>query len=83
MPYIKDKDRRKELDKVVYLMNELNVKADGDLNYILFKYGKYFTEKRYNVLKNYMGELNEAAEEIRRKILAPYENEQELRNGSV
>ena len=73
MPYLKDMNRRAECDKVVKVMEEVGVKADGDLNYILFKYFKYNVERRYNSMKNYCGELNEAAEQIRTEFLHPYE----------
>ena len=41
MPYIENKNnRRKFLDDIVNLMISLNVKADGDLNYILYSFCK-------------------------------------------
>jgi len=83
MPYLGNNERRKEMDRVVDLMRKLKVKADGDLNYILFKYCLYYVERRYNTLKNYLAELNESAEEIRRRVLAPYEDQQAMINGEV
>jgi hypothetical protein len=81
MPYIKE--RREELDKIVELMHELDVKADGDLNYILFKYCKYYVEEGYNNYKNFKGELSECRDEIGRRLLAPYENRKMAENGDV
>ena len=82
MPYVKQ-DRRPDLDMVVKLMNDVEVVANGDLNYILFAYCKRHIKPSYNNYKNFMGELNEAAEEIRRRILAPYEDSKIIENGDV
>lgn len=82
MPYVK-KEQRPELDDIVWLMEKRGIRADGDLNYILFRYCKYYVPKSYNSIKNFLGELNEAAEEIRRRILAPYEEEKIKESGDV
>ena len=82
MPYIKPV-KRPEFDPIVELMKELNVKADGDLNYILFKFCKYHVKPSYGNYKNYIGELNETAAEIRREILAPYEDKKKEKNGKI
>ena len=83
MPFIEDKKRRHVLDQVVYLMVNLNVKADGDLNYILYKFCKYYIAKKYNVLKNYLGELHECESQCRQDFLVPYELKKRLENGDV
>ncbi len=82
MPYIKPKDR-KIADKVVQAMLKAEVLANGDLNYILFKYCKHHVSPSYNNLKNFCGELCQCATEIERKILAPYEEMKENENGGV
>jgi len=82
MPYIKQ-EKRSGLDEVVNLMSEKGIKADGDLNYVLFAYCLRNTEPSYNNYKNYIAELNECSEEIRRRILAPYENKKIRENGDV
>jgi len=64
-------------------MIKADVKANGDLNYILFKFCGVAVPPSYNNYKNYIGELAECATEIRRKILAPYEDLKEKENGSV
>jgi hypothetical protein len=81
MPYIK-KERRAELDKIVTTMLEVPVKADGDLNYILYKYCKTITPS-YNNYKNYCGELRQCATEIERRLLANYEDEKIKMHGDV
>jgi len=82
MPYIKS-DRRIEMDKVVELMSNLNVKVDGDLNYILYAYCKRHVKKSYNSFKNYCGELRQCATEIERRLLGPYEDKKIIENGDV
>ena len=82
MPYIK-MENRPTMDKVVDAMKEAEVCADGDLNYILFKYCKLHIPHSYNNLKNFCGELRQCATEIERKILAPYEDLKERENGIV
>lgn len=84
-------------------INTVNVKPNGDLNYILFKYGKYHIKPSYNNYKAYIGaiykamselervgghddfvdEYREAAAEIRRRILSPYEDKKIDENGDV
>ena len=39
MPYIRQEDRIR-LDKIVNTMVDMEIEADGDLNYVLFKYCK-------------------------------------------
>lgn len=82
MPYI-NQERRKQYDKIVALLNTTFIKADGDLNYILFKYCKYHITPSYNNLKNYIGELRQCATEIERRLLAPYEDSKIEENGDV
>jgi hypothetical protein len=71
------------MDQVVELMKNLNVKADGDLNYILFKLCKETVTPGYNNYKNFIGELNECSNEIRRRFLSPYEDAKIEENGDV
>lgn len=82
MPYIK-KEKRRRFDMVVQLMKDTGVKADGDLNYILFAFCKRHVIPNYNNYKNFLGELNESAEEIRRRLLQPYEENAIMRNGDI
>jgi hypothetical protein len=82
MPYIKQ-DRRDTCDRVVVEMDQVRVKADGDLNYILYKYCKYHVQPSYNNYKNFCGELRQCATEIERRILAAYEDEKIEENGDV
>ena len=83
MPFLEDKKRKKELDKVVTAMSKAEVKADGDLNYILYKYCKYMIPKSYNSYKNFLGELHECECQCRNDFLVPYEKEKRNENGDV
>ncbi len=83
MPYIKQ-ENRPAMDKVVEEMLEAGVLANGDLNYILFKFAKYYIKPRsYNSYKNYCGELRQCATEIERRLLAPLEEVKINENGDV
>jgi len=82
MPYIRV-TRRAQMNKIVKLMVEEDVKANGDLNYILFKFCKYFVSPGYNDYKNFIGELRQCATEIERRLLAPYEDTKREENGDV
>ena len=55
MPYIKQEDRAK-LDKIVELMKDADVVANGDLNYLLYAYCKRHVSPSYNNYKNFIGE---------------------------
>jgi hypothetical protein len=83
MPYIADKGRRKALDVIVREMEYAGVKADGDLNYILYKFAKYHVGHSYNDLKNFRGELEETRAEIKRRILEPLEDKKIEENGDI
>lgn len=82
MPYV-EQERRYDLDSVVDEMVKAHVEVNGDLNYILYYYCKDFIIPSYNNYKNFIGELNECAAEIRRRILAPYEDEKIKENGDI
>ena len=82
MPYIKE-EKRPKMDTIVDRMRNLEIKANGDLNYILFKFCKYEVEPSYNNYKNFCGELRQCANEIERKILPPYEDQKIIENGDV
>ena len=83
MPYIQDQKRRSQMDEILELMVKHKVNADGDLNYLLFKYFKNHFDKRYNIMKNYCGELTECAGQIREEFLYPYERLKKKENGDV
>lgn len=82
MPYIKQ-ERRDQCDEVIYQMEVERIIADGDLNYILYKYCKNNIKPSYNSIKNYCGELRQCATEIERRLLAPYEDSKIEENGDV
>lgn len=85
--------------KLLDIGRKLEIKPNGDINYVLFKYCKYHVTPSYNNYKNFMGciynmmkssasddyknEFREAAEWIRIKLLIPYEEKKILDNGDV
>ena len=82
MPYIK-KDRRAEVEAILKAMLNADIKADGDLNYVLFAYCKRHVKPSYNSYKNFCGELRQCATEIERRVLAEYEDLKIKENGDV
>ncbi len=88
---------------ILEVMSVANIRPNGALNYILFKYGRYHIKPSYNNYKAYIGaiykamsklehvgghddfvdEYREAAAEIRRRILSPYEDNKIKINGDV
>lgn len=82
MPYIEN-TRREELKSLYKRMIKCGLKADGDINYLLYKYCKENIPAGYNNYKNFCGELRQCATEIERRILAPYEDSKINENGDV
>lgn len=82
MPYIKT-DQREKLESLYFHMKNTNLQANGDINYLLFKYCKENVIPGYNAYKNFIGELRQCATEIERRILADYENLKIKENGDV
>ena len=82
IPYIKE-DRRGHMDAIRGVMVHKQVKADGDLNYLLYSYCKMSVKPSYSNFKNYIGELRQCATEIERRLLAPYEDSAMERNGDI
>ncbi len=82
IPYIKQEERP-VMDMVVKTMADADVRANGDLNYILYSFCKKQVPESYNSYKNYIGELRQCATEIERRILGPYEDKAIQRNGDV
>lgn len=82
MPYIKQEDRVIK-SRVIDVMCDVDVKANGDLNYILYTFCKRHIPLNYNSIKNYCGELRQCATEIERRILASYEDEKKRTNGDI
>lgn len=71
------------LQKELFLqsMQLVNIKADGDLNYILFRYAKYSVG--YTQVRFYCDELLNTVTKIEENILADYEELKIVENGDV
>lgn len=82
MPYI-EKNRRIDMDKVVALMNDFDIKANGDLNYVLYAFCLRHVKPSYNNYKNFCGELRQCATEIERRLLAAHEEKKKDENGDI
>jgi hypothetical protein len=81
MPYIRP-DERPLLNEIEESMHLEGVQADGSLNYVLFRMALRLPPSYANY-KNFLGELEEAAQEIRRRLLVPYEEMKRQANGDV
>lgn len=83
MPYVAQ-EKRRELDKLIKIMlDDYMIRANGDLNYVLYAYCKRHITPSYNNYKSFIGELNECAREIGRRLLAEYEDKKRDENGDV
>ena len=91
MPYIKQKDRRKfepQLGKLrECVKNNLwdVTMSKGDLTYLVYALGLEFfkNKKSYTNISTAISCLNDAAEELRRRYLNPYEDKKIEENGDV
>jgi len=83
MPYLSNKEIRKELDAVVHMfMGKFAYSFTGNLNYFLFKLAKKSCSC-YSDYAAFLGELEAAKLEIYRRQVAPYENKKIKENGDV
>lgn len=82
MPYI-DPNQRSSMDLAVSALKSCAVEPNGKLNYVLFKFCKDTVTPSYNNYKNFIAELTECGEEIRRRFLAPHEDLKIAQNGDV
>lgn len=62
--------------------SEADVKPNGDINYILFKYCKYFVKPSYNNYKAFMGEIYNATEDTRRNYIIGNSYKDEFREAA-
>ena len=84
MPYV-TKETREYLQPLSHEMLKfmLELQEPGILNYILFNHCVHFVNPSYTNYKNFIGELNECVAEIRRRLLAPYEDKKIEENGDI
>jgi len=91
MPYIKQKDREKfepELGDLRECMGRIIRYEDmlkGDMTYLAYALGLEFFKgrKSYTSVSTAISCLNDAAEELRRRYLNPYEDKKIEENGDV
>ena len=82
MPYIDSKLRIK-VDLAIDEIIRQDVTPDGQLNYLLFSLCKRTIQPSYKNFKRYIGELEECVAEIRRRLLAPYEDDRMAEHGDI
>ena len=84
MPYIKDKDKAEMSDAI----NDLRIwiLSKGDLNYAICELvGKIILDTgiSYTNISEWIDGVHGAEEELRRRLLNPYENFKAVQNGDV
>ena len=89
MPYIKQERREhfKDIDNAFKFKQDTDIIfMKGDLTYCAYKLAKQFIKvkgKNYQNISDAISALEDAAHEIRRRILNPYEDEKIKENGEV
>ncbi len=73
---LKDEGSKKE---IIQKMKDVGVKVDGDLNYILFAFCRYYVPK----WKKFCRILRQCHKEIGEKLIARYEDQKIGANGDV
>jgi len=87
MPYIPQGDRKKYEPWLGELREAMSIRTPkGDLTYLVYALALEFWKEKgasYTSISEAIGALNDAAEEMRRRHLAPYENKKIEENGDV
>lgn len=84
MPYIKDKEKEEMANAIDELY--MFVESKGDLNYAICELvGKIilFTGISYTNISEWIDAVHDAEEELRRRLLNPYEDLKIIENGDV
>lgn len=88
MPYTKKEDREKfepELKKLIDKIKKAET-AKGDLTYLVYVIALEYIKskgKSYTNISSAISSLQDAAEEMRRQVLNPYEDEKIKENGGI
>lgn len=88
MPYTKKEDREKfepELKKLIDKIKKAET-AKGDLTYLVYVITLEYIKskgKSYTNISSAISSLQDAAEEMRRQVLNPYEDEKIKENGGI
>lgn len=85
MPYTKQEDRTQPMmDAIAHLTDEINTK--GDLNFVICELVAQLilkTKISYTQMSEWIDALPDAEDELRRRLLHPYETLKEDQNGDV
>jgi hypothetical protein len=85
MPYTKPEDRTPYMmDAIAALSDE--IKAKGDLNFVICELiGELILKGKigYTEISNWIDTLPDAEDELRRRLLHPYEDDKKFENGDV
>lgn len=82
MPYIDDNWKRGYLDGVAEVLAD-RIENGGQLNYFICRLLVRLNPEGYHEMRANTADIREALHEYRRKVMAPYEDEKEIENGTV
>ena len=85
MPYIKDKDKYDMVESIEELQNW--IRSKGDLNYAICQLvGNLILDGKkisYTTMSEWIDAVHDAEQELRRRLLDPYEEKKMIENGDV
>ena len=85
MPYIKNKDKNEMSESIEDLQNW--IRSKGDLNYAICELvGRLISESdkiSYSTMSERIDAVHDAEQELRRRLLTPYEVKKMMENGDV
>lgn len=85
MPYIKDKDKQEMSDAIEDL--QMWIQSKGDLNYAICELvGRLILDSdkiSYTQMSEWIDAVHDAEQELRRRLLVPYEVTKMIENGDV
>lgn len=81
MPYIND-DRRYVIDFPLQRVAD-SIDTPGDLNYVICRLWSTKAEHNYHDMSRWLAAVRDAADEISRRVVGPYEDQKCFENGDV
>ena len=84
MPYIAKEDRSQYGPALAQLSNLLTDQPKGHLTYVLYVLAnRFIRDERYTDMSEARSALQDAADELYRSVMAPYEDKQKAENGDA
>lgn len=90
MPYIKQERRELYRTNILSLINGLSLRSksdpkvlDGDVSYVIARIGCLLYGHDFFEMNRFVGILDDAKDEFKRRVLYPYEDKKCQENGEV